>query len=173
MKSMLTIGRSSSCDIIVPDENVSREHARISIVGGNYVYEDVSRNGSVIGGRIIRGERITISPGTEILIAGRIPLPWAQVYSMLPLQHSRPYDGGTQVRSSMPPSSAYQPMGDQSPIDITSGILAFLVPIAGWIMFFKWRKQYPKKAAQANLLAWMSVAINAVWSITVLIIILS
>ncbi len=161
---MLTIGRSSSCDIIVPNENVSREHARISVVGNNYVYEDVGRNGSVIGGRIIRGERISVAPGTEILLAGKVPLPWGQVYSMLPLQSTHPYENSTNIYST-PASVHNQTAGDQSPIDITSAILAFLIPIAGWIMYFKWKEQYPNKAAKANLLAWMSVAINAVWMI--------
>ena len=71
MKPSITIGRSSHCDIIVPDDRVSREHARISLVGGEYVYEDLSKNGSVIGGRVIHG-RATVAPGAEILLAGRV-----------------------------------------------------------------------------------------------------
>ena len=86
MKSTITIGRSSHCDIIIPNDSVSREHARVSIVGGNYVYEDVGKNGSVIGGRVIHGQRVTIAAGTDVLLAGKVPLPWAQIYSMIPLK---------------------------------------------------------------------------------------
>ena len=42
------------------------------------------------------------------------------------------------------------------------GILAFLIPIAGWIMYFIWKDDSPKKASQANTIAWISFAINII-----------
>ena len=97
MSRKITIGRSSQCDIVVAHDGISRVHAEISLVGNQYVYRDISKNGSSIGGRMINNERISVAAGTEILLANRIPLPWAQIYSLLPAQPVRPYEKGTVV----------------------------------------------------------------------------
>lgn len=89
MKSVVTIGRSSSCDIILTDMNVSREHARISISGGKYVFENVGRHGSYMNGRMVGNDKIVVAPGTEILLANRVPLPWQQICTLLPLNGIR------------------------------------------------------------------------------------
>ena len=159
MKSSITIGRSSHCDIIVPNDSVSREHGRLSIVGGNYVYEDVGKNGSVIGGRVIHGQRVTVAAGTEILLAGKVPLPWSQIYTMLPLKGVRPYDSETHYEPVQNQSPQYVYVEDES-IGVGYGILAFLIPLAGWIMYFIWKDSSPKKASQANTIAWISFVIN-------------
>lgn len=158
MKSTITIGRSSSCDIIIPYEKVSREHARISIVGGQYVYEDVGKNGSVIGGRIIHGQKVSVAAGTEILLAGKVPLPWAQVYSMLPLQGVRPFEGET--RYNPHPGGQEVVYVKEDSIGVGWGILAFLIPLAGWIMYFVWKEESPHKASQASTIAWIGFGIN-------------
>lgn len=158
MKSTITIGRSSSCDIIIPYEKVSREHARISVVGGQYVYEDLGKNGSVICGRIIHGQKVSVAAGTEILLAGKVPLPWAQVYSMLPMQGVRPFEGETNYN---PYSGGHEVVyvKDDS-IGVGWGILAFLIPLAGWIMYFVWKEESPHKASQASTIAWIGFGIN-------------
>lgn len=158
MKSAITIGRSNECDIIIPNDKVSRMHARISVVGGQYVYEDLGKNGSVVGGRVIHGDRITIAPGAEILLAGRIPLPWAQVYSMLPLHGVNPYSGSTQVAGGYIP----QPMPNEESIGAGWAILSFLIPLAGFILYFKWKDDTPKRASQACTIAWIGFAINLI-----------
>ena len=162
MKSVITIGRSSHCDIIIPHGSISREHARISVVGGHYVYEDVGKNGSVIGGRILHGEKTTVAAGTEILLAGKVPLPWAQVYSMLPLNGARPYESETnyQLGGSMSPKEYVYVKEDN--IGVGWGILAFLIPIAGWIMYFVWKDEHPNRASQASVIAWISFIINII-----------
>lgn len=164
MKSTITIGRSSRCDIIIPHDKVSREHARISVVGGQYVYEDVGKNGSVIGGRFVHGRKVSIAAGTEILLAGKVPLPWAQVYSMLPLKGVRPFERETSFNQ----HSGGQELVyvKEESIGVGWGILAFLMPLAGWIMYFAWRDEYPHKASQANTIAWISFAINVLLSIS-------
>ena len=161
MKSTITIGRSSHCDIIIPNDSVSREHARVSIVGGNYVYEDVGKNGSVIGGRVIHGQRVTIAAGTDVLLAGKVPLPWAQIYSMIPLKGVRPYENETHYEPVQNNSPQYVYVTDES-IGVGYGILAFLIPIAGWIMYIIWKDDSPKKASQANTIAWISFVINII-----------
>lgn len=165
MKSTITIGRSSHCDIIIPHASISREHARISLNGGRYIYENIGRNGSVLGGRIIYNEKIVVAPGAEILLAGKIPLPWSQVYAMLPMHGVQPYDNETrydpiqsQVIVQVPPIQQYK----EDNIGIGYGILAFLIPIAGWIMYFVWKDSTPHRASQANTLAWIGFILNLI-----------
>lgn len=168
MKSTVTIGRSSSCDIIVPNESVSREHARVSIVGGDYVYEDVGKNGSVIGGRVVRGERIAVAPGTEILLAGKVPLPWTQVYQLLPLHGSRPFEGSTSIQPTPAYPAYLQPADRGDSLEIWIGILSFLVPIVGLILYFSWKKEHPNKARQALTAAGVGFTLNAVLTIAMM-----
>lgn len=102
MKSVVTIGRSSSCDIILTDMNVSREHARISISGGKYVFENVGRHGSYMNGRLVGNDKIVVAPGTEILLANRVPLPWQQICTLLPLNGIRVDNVSDGERTSQP-----------------------------------------------------------------------
>ena len=62
---------------------MSRVHAEITLVDNKYVYKDVSKNGSNIGGRIILNEKVVIAPGATVLLSNHIPLPWAQIYALL------------------------------------------------------------------------------------------
>jgi uncharacterized membrane protein YukC len=36
------------------------------------------------------------------------------------------------------------------------GLLAFLIPLAGWIMYFVWKDETPKRAGQAGLIGTIS-----------------
>ena len=159
MSQSITLGRSGQCDIILPpDDRLSRVHARISIVGGQYVYEDLGRNGSYVNGQALHGQRIAVAPGTPIMLAGRVPLPWDQVYQRLPLSGSRPYQQETRIDAApVPAAPAYR---SQESINIGWGILAFLIPLAGWIMYFVWRDETPKRASQAATLAWIGFGLN-------------
>ena len=54
-----SIGRSQECDIVVPDPNVSRRHARLSRADNGFVVEDLgSTNGTLLDGAPIDRERI-------------------------------------------------------------------------------------------------------------------
>lgn len=152
----ITVGRSTKCDIIIgggDTGSVSRIHAEISLVNGQYVYRDVSSNGSNIGGRIYHNERVVVAPGTPILLGGRVPLPWNQVYAQLPLSGVNPFEDET--HHYYPPTPA-----KTDSLGVGWGILAFIIPLAGWIMYFCWREETPKRASQAAMWAWIGFGAN-------------
>ena len=81
----ITIGRAPSCHIIINDPNVSRIHAEISVENGQYVYRDMSSNGTMLNGRRINNERVFVMPYSNIILANSVPLPWNKVLPILPL----------------------------------------------------------------------------------------
>lgn len=91
----IIIGRSRKFDIIIPDESVSRLHAEVLRNGNEFIYRDMSKNGSNVGGQMIHNERIAIASGTNVLMANRMPLPWGQICAMLPGRGSVPSEQST------------------------------------------------------------------------------
>lgn len=62
----LTIGRATTCDICLPDQNISRIHALIQVKNKNFTLVDKSSHGTVLNGTsTMRSEFI---PGDEITI---------------------------------------------------------------------------------------------------------
>nr|NIM95629.1 FHA domain-containing protein [Anaerolineales bacterium] len=48
-KDEIIIGRSPECDFVIPDRQVSREHARLRKTPDGYIFEDLgSKNGSYL-----------------------------------------------------------------------------------------------------------------------------
>lgn len=67
-KPVLTVGRLSGNDVQIPNQRVSRLHAKIHLENGTWVIEDAdSVNGLVYQGN--RVERMTLSEGDKIYIA--------------------------------------------------------------------------------------------------------
>ncbi len=79
----ITVGRDSGCDVVVSDPVVSRVHAEITLSGATWFYRDMSTNGTVINGRRVNNEEITIEHGTPVMLAGKIPLEWERVDALL------------------------------------------------------------------------------------------
>jgi len=168
----ITIGRGSSCDIIINDPNVSRVHAEISVAGGQYVYRDVSTNGSIVNGHRIINEKIVVALNSSIFLANSISLPWNKVILLLPLSSSNQEENIVVKQHSSEPvlqnaSSNYQQSEPSPSPDIKNdrlgvgwGILAFLIPIAGWIMYFAWREETPKRAMYAGLIGIIGLIFN-------------
>jgi len=72
----VVLGRSRSCDIRVPDVNVSRRHAEVRQEGATYWIVDLdSMNGTVVNGRPVERERLrdgdTITLGATDIVFGR------------------------------------------------------------------------------------------------------
>lgn len=84
-KPQVLIGRSPECDIILPDRQVSRRHARVFRVGDVYYVEDLgSKNGTWVNGELLTGPR-QLEDGDEIQIALRYKLAFVAAGATAPL----------------------------------------------------------------------------------------
>ena len=68
----LRLGRSSSNDIHIPDEELSRNHCMFEISGENgiKITDLASANGTLVNGKDIGGEPVELSPGDIIEVGG-------------------------------------------------------------------------------------------------------
>ncbi|MAD79850.1 MAG: sigma 54-interacting transcriptional regulator [Pirellulaceae bacterium] len=65
----VTIGRASTCQIVIKDERCSRNHGEVFSSEGDWIIRDLdSRNGTVVSGEPIQGDH-TLIPGEVIRIA--------------------------------------------------------------------------------------------------------
>jgi hypothetical protein len=66
----LSIGRASSCDILInTDATVSRRHAVVKMIGNEFYLEDLdSRNGTTVNGETIKNTKIKLMPDDQIQI---------------------------------------------------------------------------------------------------------
>jgi hypothetical protein len=63
------LGRDEECDVVIPERQVSRHHARIYLEGDRYVLEDLgSKNGTFVNGQELHEPHI-MQDGDEIQIA--------------------------------------------------------------------------------------------------------
>ncbi|HEY7349723.1 MAG TPA: FHA domain-containing protein [Ktedonobacterales bacterium] len=72
-KAVITIGRSSECDVFIPDASISRQHAQIlRQETGWYVQDLGSRNGAALNGQRLSSPQRLVDGDT--LTIGNIPL---------------------------------------------------------------------------------------------------
>ena len=63
----ISLGRGGDCDVQLPDERVSRHHARIEPGDGGYWIEDTSANGTRLNAAMLM-QRTRLAPGDRIYI---------------------------------------------------------------------------------------------------------
>ena len=64
----LTIGRDPTCDVVLDDEDVSREHCRFRPGGDGFLVEDLgSSNGTIVNGQRIT-QPVSLRPGDLVVI---------------------------------------------------------------------------------------------------------
>ncbi len=69
LQNALIIGREDTCEVVIPDRQVSRQHARIERTDQGVVLEDLgSKNGTYVNGSRIDAKQL-LSEGDEIRIA--------------------------------------------------------------------------------------------------------
>lgn len=70
----VTLGRESTCDIVLAVPEVSRRHARVDVVAARCVLtDDGSRNGTTVNGEPL-GERRELIDGDELVLGGAVAL---------------------------------------------------------------------------------------------------
>lgn len=104
-EASILIGRSPRCDIRLPSDSVSREHARI-LVGpaGDYLIEDLSTNGTRVNARVIES-RTLLGPGDRIYIEDYVII--YQPDDVEPIQ----LDAGSTLYMKRPPGLTEPPDG--------------------------------------------------------------
>lgn len=84
------IGRGSDCQIVLPERQVSRHHAKIVNETGKYVLHDLgSKNGTHLNGIQVKGSTI-LKDGDEIQIALRVKLIFVGTDATVPLTIEEP-----------------------------------------------------------------------------------
>lgn len=169
----ITVGSSGDNDIQINNQYVSRHHLVIRglefpLTGGDTKYSieitDKSLNGTGVDGRPLRNSSMVIDyDGTvnlpEVLLAARAecPLNWNDVVSKLKMRGWTP---GRVIKDPQP-----SPPAPNERIGVFLGIVCFLVPLVGWILWGVWKEDHPKKASTASSIAWVGFIINVILSV--------
>lgn len=81
-----TIGRGAECDLVIPDRQVSRIHARITHTPQGYFLEDLgSKNGTHVNGVAVKG-RVPLQDGDIIQVALAMKLVFVGTEATIPLK---------------------------------------------------------------------------------------
>jgi FHA domain/WD40-like Beta Propeller Repeat len=78
----VVVGRSSACQIVVQDEQVSRQHAELRRQGDQWVVRDSgSANGTFVNNRRLgAGESVVLRPGDRLRLGPRAEFSFAEAY---------------------------------------------------------------------------------------------
>lgn len=81
----LVIGRHPDCEIVLPDRQISRQHARISRQGDTFVIEDLgSKNGTYVNGEPVVDRRV-LTDGDVVQIGLAYQLVFVDAEATVPL----------------------------------------------------------------------------------------
>jgi hypothetical protein len=82
----VTLGRAKDCDIVLPERQVSRHHARIERDASGFIVRDLgSKNGTSVNGEPVRGRPYRLRDGDEIELAGVLQMGFVVGEATLPL----------------------------------------------------------------------------------------
>lgn len=85
-KDVLTIGRGGECDIVIPDRQISRVHARLQRCADGYEVEDLgSKNGTHVNGTALDGPRL-LQDGDLLQLAFVAKLAYVGSEATMPLR---------------------------------------------------------------------------------------
>ena len=93
-KERVIIGRGTSCDIVLPERQVSRQHAQIERDNVGYLLRDLgSKNSTCVNGEEVRDKPYRLKDGDEIQLALCVKMGFIGADATLPLALSGPNRG--------------------------------------------------------------------------------
>lgn len=168
---VISVGRDNSCDITIYDslEKVSRHHLDIVYHPSTDEFEFVDRstNGTHVNGVFIHKSSCKIYFPYDwynlkadviptIILAQAQTLDWVAVLDKFGKKKCPMHDStGVGVN----------PHSDKRSIGY--GVISFLFPLVGWILYYKWKQTKPKKAKQVSNLAWAGFVLNLILSVII------
>lgn len=97
-KEEVTLGRDDTCDIVIPERQISRQHLRIYKQDNIYKVQDLeSRNGTWVNGQRLEGVR-ELYDGDEIHVALAVRLQFIGSGATAPLPFELPQSVGGRLR---------------------------------------------------------------------------
>ncbi len=93
-QNRITIGRGTDCDVVLPERQVSRHHARIEQESGSYWLHDLkSKNRTYVNGEEVSSRPYLLRDGDEIQIALCVKMGFVGADATLPLELDGPNRG--------------------------------------------------------------------------------
>jgi pSer/pThr/pTyr-binding forkhead associated (FHA) protein len=91
----MTLGRAKDCEIVLPERQVSRYHARIEHDESGFILRDLgSKNGTFVNGNPVRGQPYRLHDGDEIALAADVQMGFVAGEATLPLEDISDLDLG-------------------------------------------------------------------------------
>lgn len=82
----ITLGRAQDCDVVLPERQISRYHARIEQDETGFIIRDLgSKNGTYVNGETVRDQPFRLRDGDEIQLANTIQMGFVAGEATLPL----------------------------------------------------------------------------------------
>jgi len=130
------VGRGSTCQIVVQDEQVSRQHAELRRQGDQWVVRDSgSANGTFVNNRRLGpGESVPLRPGDRLRLGPQAEFGFSEAYGVGGAAAYAP------LATDYPPAAVYAeepPKRGPSPVVIILALVAVLALVAA--AFFAWR----------------------------------
>src|SRR3990172_12270718 len=94
-RRVMVIGRSPECDLVIPDRQVSRRHARLRRTEEGYLLEDLkSKNGTFVNGAPVE-EPVLLQDGDVVQVALAAKMVFVGTEATMPLARGGGAGGGS------------------------------------------------------------------------------